>query len=126
VRHEFPSEWHRFKTHTPPNNQRHELALTLRPEHYPFWAQARLTQGSVTRMDLLARSEQNSVEVADKPDQNDNAARKDTLAKDAALGNLLIGKLTNIPLPVRPTGELKLYFEDTKLSDLWIAVSWSG
>jgi len=126
VRHEFPSEWHRFKTQTPPNNQRHELALTLRPEHYPFWAQARLEQGSVTRMDLLARSEQNSVEVADKPDQNDNAARKDTLAKDAALGNLLIGKLDKIPLPDKPTGEFKLYFEDAKLSDLWIAVSWSG
>jgi hypothetical protein len=76
VRHEFPSEWHRFKTHTPPNNQRHELALTLRPEHYPFWSQARLAQGSVTRMDLLARSEQNSVEVVDKPDQNENAARE--------------------------------------------------
>jgi len=130
VRHEFPSEWHRFKTHTPPNNQRHELALTLRPEHYPFWAQARLAQGSVTRMDLLARSEQTpvpgSIEVADKPDKNDNTARKDTLAKDAALGNLLVGKLTNIALPARPTSELKLYFEDTKLSDLWIAVSWSA
>jgi hypothetical protein len=126
VRHEFPSEWHRFKTHTPPNNQRHELVLTLRPEHYPFWAQARLAQGNVTRMDLLARSEQNSVEVADKPDQNDNAARKDTLAKDAALGNLLIGKLDKIPLPDKPTGEFKLYFDDARLSDLWIAVTWSG
>ena len=129
VRHEFPSEWHRFKTHTPPNNQRHELALTLRPEHYPFWAQARLTQGqgSVTRMDLLARSEQTPVPGSiDVFYDKSNAANKDTLAKDTALGNLLVGKLTKIPLPVKPTGELKLYFDDTKLSDLWIAVSWSA
>jgi hypothetical protein len=129
VRHEFPSEWHRFKTQTPPNNQRHELALTLRPEHYPFWAQARLTQGqgSVTRMDLLARSEQTPVPGSiDVFYDKSNAANKDTLAKDTALGNLLVGKLTKIPLPVKPTGELKLYFDDTKLSDLWIAVSWSA
>ena len=130
IRHEFPGEWHRFKTQTPPNNQRRELALTLRPEHYPFWAQARLAPASVTRVDLLARSERapvpGSTEVADKPDKSDNTAKKDTLAKDAALGNLLVGKLTNIALPAQPTGELKLYFEDARLSDLWIAVSWSG
>lgn len=81
-------------------------------------------------MDLLARSEQTpvpgSIDVYDKISDQPNAAMKDTLAKDAALGNLLVGKLTNIPLPVRPTGELKLYFDDTKLSDLWIAVSWSA
>ncbi|MCL6542206.1 MAG: hypothetical protein K6T87_16745 [Roseiflexus sp.] len=128
VRHEFPGEWHRFKTQTPPDGQRRELALTLRPEHYPFWAQGRLAQGSVTRVDLLARSEQapvpGSMDVFNKISDQPNAAEKDTLAKDAALGNLLIGILDKIPLPDKPTGEFKLYFDDARLSDLWIAVSW--
>ncbi|MDW8214020.1 MAG: hypothetical protein RMJ55_10715, partial [Roseiflexaceae bacterium] len=105
--------------------QRRELALTLRPEHYPFWAQGRLN--GVSRIDLLARSEKQpapaSIEVADGAS---NAARKDTLAKDATLGNLLVGRLTNIPLPDKPAGDLKLYFDSADLSDLWLAVSWQG
>ncbi|HWP47868.1 MAG TPA: hypothetical protein VNM22_11955 [Candidatus Limnocylindrales bacterium] len=128
VRHEFPTEWHRFKTQTPPAGQRQELALTLRPEHYPFWAQGRLN--SVIRVDLLARSEQEpipaSIEVADKADTSDGTTKKDTLVKDASLGNLLVGRLTNITLPAKPIGALKLYFVDAKLSDFWIAVTWSG
>lgn len=128
VRHEFPGEWHRFKTQTPPAGQRHELALTMRPEHYPFWAQGRLN--SVSRIDLLARSEQRpvpaAIEVADKVDTNDGATNKDTLVKDASLGNLFVGKLTNVTLPAKPIGELKFYFENAQLSDLWIALAWSG
>jgi hypothetical protein len=126
VRHEFPAEWHRFKTQTPPQGQRHELVLTLKPEHYPFWAQGRLN--SVSRVDLLVRFEQKppaSIEVADKADTSDGT-KKDTLVKDASLGNLLVGKLDKIPLPQRPVGQLTLYFADAQLSDLWIAVTWSG
>lgn len=125
VRHEFPGEWHRFKTQTPLPGQRRELALTLKPEHYPFWAQGRLN--SVSRIDLLARSEKEpapaSIEVADGAG---DAASKDTLAKDTALGNLLVGRLTNIPLPDKPTGDLRLYFDSADLSDLWLAVQWQG
>jgi len=38
VRHDFPTEWARFQTATPPANHRFELKLVLRPEHYPFWS----------------------------------------------------------------------------------------
>jgi hypothetical protein len=129
VRHEFPAEWHRFKTQTPPQGQRHELALTLKPEHYPFWAQGRLKNASVTRVDLLVRYEQKppaSIEVADKADTSDGTTKKDTLVKDASLGNLLVGKLDKIPLPEQPVGLLTLYFNNNQLSDLWIAVTWSA
>lgn len=126
VRHEFPAEWHRFKTQTPPAGHRHELALTLRPEHYPFWAQGRLN--SVSRIDLLAQSEKTpvpaSIKVADKA--SDASAKTDTLAKDTALGNLLVGRLTNIPLPEKPADKIKLYFENAELDDLWLAVRWTG
>ncbi|MCX7790913.1 MAG: hypothetical protein N2378_09765 [Chloroflexaceae bacterium] len=78
------------------------------------------------RIDLLARSEKQpapaSIDVADGAG---NAARKDTLAKDATLGNLLVGRLTNIPLPDKPTGDLKLYFDGADLADVWIAVTWT-
>ncbi|MCP9448641.1 MAG: neuraminidase-like domain-containing protein [Nitrospira sp.] len=120
VRHEFPGEWHRFKTQTPPAGHRHELALTLRPEHYPFWAQGRLN--GVSRIDLLARSSRSGVTIADRAIDGNT----DNLNRDAALGDLLVGRLTAIPLPTRPTGEVTLYFENAELDDFWLAVSWTG
>ena len=126
VRHEFPTEWAKFQSKTPALNHRFELKLPLRPEHYPFWSQGRLN--STVRADVLARSTMapipTNLAFADKADKNDVTANSDTLAKETSLANLLIGKLTNIPLP-NPVGELKLFFDDNTLSDLWIIVQWS-
>ena len=66
-----------------------------------------------------------SVDVADKRDKNDAMAKKDILAKDPALGNLLVGKLTNIGLPTKPDGELKLFVDSNAFSDFWLAVTWN-
>jgi hypothetical protein len=124
VRHEFPAEWHRFKTQTPPPGQRHELALTLKAEHYPFWAQGRLK--SISQIKLLARSDQEqttSIDVFDKADKSEGT-KKGTLSQDTALGNLLVGPVTNALQ--NPVGSLALYFDDAQLSDLWIAVTWKN
>jgi hypothetical protein len=84
----------------------------------------------VSRVDLLVRSEQkqipNSLDVFDKAADTSDGTKKDSLSKEPSLGNLLVGKLTNIPLPEQPVGSFTLYFDDAKLSDLWIAVTWSG
>jgi Tc toxin complex TcA C-terminal TcB-binding domain len=128
VRHEFPTEWARFQRQVPAAGQRHELALTLRSEHYPFWGQERLKQ--VKRVDILARSMQDpapaSLDVFDQIDDQPGQAKKDSLVKNAALGDLLVGKLTEIALPASPMGAFKLYFGDKTLEDLWFAVTWGG
>jgi hypothetical protein len=117
----------KFQNQTPAANQRYELALTMREEHYPFWSQGRLN--SVARVDILARSTATptlgSVGVADKADKNDATTKSDTLVKDISLGNLLVGKLVTIALPANPVGDLKLFFDDKAMADLWIAVTWS-
>ena len=127
VRHEFPTEWAKFRSQTPAVNQRFELVLNLRPEHYPFWSKGRLN--SVARVDILARGTKDlalaSVDVFDKLDTTDATAKKDTLAKDPAMGNLLVGKLTHIGLPAKPDGQLRLFFDANPMADLWIAVTWS-
>lgn len=127
VRHEFPSEWAKFQSQTPAANQRFELKINLRPEHYPFWSKDRLN--GVTRVDILGQSTQKpvpgSVDVADKLDKNDATEKKDILSKDSALGNLLVGKLTNIGLPTKPDGELKLFVDSNAFSDFWLAVTWN-
>jgi hypothetical protein len=131
VRHEFPSEWAKFLGQVPGAGDRNELAIKLRQAHYPFWSQGRLK--SVTRVDILARSTEDSaptsLDVFDKASGLPPATKKDTLNKDPALGDLLVGKLTSgetgIALP-KPEGELKLIFAGKAISDLWIAVTWSS
>ena len=125
VRHEFPSEWAKFQSQTLAVSQRFELKINLRPEHYPFWSKDRLN--GVTRVDILGQSTQklvpSSVDVADKLDKNDATAKKDPLSKDPALGNLLVGKLTN--LPTKPDEELQLFVDSNEFSDFWLAVTWN-
>lgn len=125
VRHEFPTEWAKFQRQTPADNQRFELALNLRPEHYPFWSQG--GPNGVTRVDVLARSTQDpvpgSVDVFQNADKNDNTT-KGTLTKDAALDNLLVGRLADSTV-LAPVGAFKLFFNDRAMADLWLAVTWN-
>jgi hypothetical protein len=128
VRDEFPNEWAKFQGQTLGANQRFALELGLRAEHYPFWSKGRLN--SVTRVDVFARSSKAtppaSIDVFDKADTTDGTTKHDTLNKHASVGNLLVGKFTSIALPATPRDTVKLYFDDSALDDLWIAVTWSG
>jgi hypothetical protein len=111
VRHEFPSEWAKFQGQTPGANQRFELTINLRKEHYPFWSKDLLN--SLVRVDILVRSAQNpvpgSMDIFDSANTAINT-KKGTLSKDAALGNLLRGQLT-AGLPAAPTGKLRFFVE---------------
>ena len=128
VRDEFPNEWAKFQTQVPGANQRFGLEVELKAEHYPFWSKDRLT--SVTRVDVLARSNKAatpaSVDVFDKADKAGANTKQDSLTRDAGIGNLLVGKFTNIGLPAAPEGSVKLYFDDRALDDVWIAITWGG
>lgn len=126
VRHDFPGEWAKFQTQTPAAGQRFELALTLRPEHYPYWSRGRLSK--VNELILFARSARSPMPTSlDLFDNADPAAAgaKDVLVRDAGLGNLLTGGLKNIARPAQPASTVKLAFADRTLEDLWLAVRWS-
>jgi hypothetical protein len=104
-------------------NQRYALALKFREEHYPSWSQERLN--NVSRIDLLVRSTETSLEVADKAEATDVSVKKVSLNKDRALGDLFVGNFNNLNLPEKPIGEFKLYFDSKLITDLWIAVTWN-
>jgi hypothetical protein len=130
VRDEFPNEWAKFQAQSPGANQRFALELELRAEHYPFWSKGRLT--NVTRVDVFARSSKAvrpaSIDVFDKADKKDNtnATKHDTLTAEDPKVNWFIGRFTSMALPAAPESDLKLFFDDKELGDLWIAVTWSG
>jgi hypothetical protein len=115
IRHEFPSEWTKFQKQTPNADQRYELTLNLQETHYPFWIKGKLK--SEARVELFVQSTQNQLDVYDvRNNQN-------SLPKSSSLAGLLGGALSNLENPV---GELKLFFGDKTMTDLWIAITWNG
>jgi len=128
LRHEFATEWSRFRTDTPPAGERHAITIPLGPQHFPLWSRGRLS--SVNSVALLASSdvtpEPATLDVFDKPLKNDPTAKKDVLAAAPGEGDLLAGALAAIPLPVKPDQELTLYLDENALADMWLALTWSG
>lgn len=119
LRHEFPSEWAKFKSiKIEGATTKAELTLELRKEHYPFWSQGRLEE--LKRVDIFAKTTKDTVEVSTNTDKTE---QKDTLVKDSSLGDLKTGKLTNITLP-KPIGQLTLYLNDNSMEELWFTVTW--
>src|SRR5262249_15500836 len=122
VRHEFPSAWAAFKRSPPPGGPipRAALTLDLKPEHYPFWSIGRLGD-QTRRVDLFARTTKNNVSVHDTP-TDVAGTKKDDLHKDGSIGGLCAGPLT-VTRP-KTTGSFTLYFDDSSITDLWIAANW--
>jgi len=118
IRHEFPSEWAKFQKQSPNTDRRYELTLSFQEEHFPYWSKGKLD--GVVRIEIFARSGKNQLDISDIRNNHDS------LAKSSAFEDLLAGKLSNIPLPEKPVGELKLFFGDKTITDLWMAITWSG
>lgn len=118
VRHDFPSEWARFRAAE--GDGPFTLDLTLGEEHYPFWARNHL--GAVHQVALLADTDQPAVDLTENAD---GSGASDTLELDPSQGDLRVGLLDAVPLP-DTTGDLALHLSDNDLRDLWIAVTWEA
>jgi len=122
MRHEFPTEWAKFKNaKIGGKSPTAELTLTLREEHYPFWSKGNLEV--IKRVDLFADTK-NAVSISYKSDGTEPQA----LGKDPSLGNLWAGKLANLPATTKPvsttTEKFTLYFTDNSMEDFWLAITW--
>ena len=113
MRHEFPTEWAKFKNVG--DGLPAELAIELRTEHYPFWAASFVE--SIKRIGIFARTTSEDIMVSYAFQGQEN---KVTLA--APLGDLRFATLTGTPLPP-PTGKLALAFSTDSMDDLWLAVT---
>ncbi len=119
IRHEFPSEWARFKSvETGPAKDRAELLITLKPEHYPFWSKS--GNIDVRRLEMFARAPKGVVSYDVYEARSGEG--KDTLTNDDSLGGLKSGKLKT--LLASPTAKFSRYFDDNSMDDLWVALTW--
>ncbi|MDP1822774.1 MAG: hypothetical protein Q8L48_06020 [Archangium sp.] len=129
ARHEFPSEWARFKSAKNVSDAAPaKLALQLEERHYPFWSRDRLKV--VKRVEVVAstgRPTQAALveEPAGGPAAPVPAAAALTrLTADANLGaGMLRAALT--PLPSKPACSLSFYASDNGMEDLWLLVTWA-
>jgi hypothetical protein len=119
VRHEFPTEWARFKgirlTDVAPVV---DLSLTFREEHYPFWSKGR--RDVIAGVELIAKTDGPPINVSYEPG---GAGTSDHV--EARLGDLRRGALTHFPLR-QPVGSFALYLDDNSMEELWLAVTWGG
>jgi hypothetical protein len=114
VRHEFPSDWARFK-----KSAENELTINLKQEHYPYWSVNRL--GAIKRVEMLARADKSSIKVTQQ--QNGAITNVGNLVKDPRFGNLRAGTLTDPS--IAPIGAFACRFDDTtSIQDIWLALLW--
>ncbi len=133
VRHEFPSEWAKFKNvKFEDDTKPAELALNLSEEHYPFWSRASKPL-ALNRVEVIARPNnetapakktKDTITIFDKSDDEPAGTRmEDKLERVPSLNNFRRGELKKIPKPPA-TGKFSLYFDDNSMNDLWLAVTW--
>jgi hypothetical protein len=123
IRHEFPNEWAKFQNQTDNGNQRFELTLNLRPEHYPYWSQGCLN--SVKRVGILvmvSNPKTTPIDVYYKA-ENDETEKTVSLREDPNIVNLLVGELTG---EAKPLGEFKVFLNNKMMRNIWITVAWSS
>jgi hypothetical protein len=121
IRHEFPTAWARFTSST--MDPEASLTITLRPEHYPFWA-SRLTPIALHGLDMFCEpgpDTRQTITVATAP-QGDPARTEHPLPTDSNLGGLRAGPLTG-PLPPA-LGEVTLHLDDNSMKNIWLALTW--
>lgn len=120
IRHEFPTEWVKFKNANPSDGGNYDLILNLRPEHYPFWSKGRLNK--IARLEVIAQGDDslNKVTVFQNPEQQWNI----TLSKDPTT-SLYRGTLTPGEGMI-PTGKLNFSFSTNAIDNLWIAITWES
>lgn len=123
VRHEFPTEWARF-TAVALDAQTLEapLTLTLREEHYPFWA-SKVGPIELHGLGLFAEpgvGTETAITVATAP--TGDPARTEHSLKVTGPSDLRVGALSD-PLPPA-LGELSLRLDDNSMADLWLVLSW--
>ena len=112
LRHDFPTEWARFKS-GPATNAR--LSFTPRAERYPFWSVGRLE--AVKRVDVFARATGSLTIGAVGSTVRDSFG-------SAGLGQLKGTRLTEPP--ATPTDPFGLELSRSAVDELWLAVTWGA
>ncbi len=123
VRHEFPTEWAKFK------NPRSIdiLTLEIQEEHFPYWSKDRL--GVIKKLDIFRLDKNNITEVSFEADSRvEKFINKPDGTKTSDGGEKLLTELPNVSLklnaPEKFTLEFNFHIKDKSIEDIWLALTW--
>lgn len=123
VRHEFPTEWARFKAiEASPEAQAFPLTIKPGNEHYPFWSMSRLD--TVRWVDVFIRSSDNSEVGIAQEAGPDLEGEPNFETIDGDLGLLKTGRLGW--QPDSPTDKFTLYLNRNNIDDLYLVFAWGS
>lgn len=121
MRHEFPSEWARFKKVALSAGQTATLSFDLGDEHFPY--RMHQTFSNVKRLHVFGRTEVQQVKAKLSRGTSATAIGETPLVKGE-------GVITPPSQPggqegFDPRGHFELQFDSTAFEDLWIVMDWS-
>ena len=122
VRHEFPTEWAKFKDEQLTSNPKVFAKLTFepKPEHYPYWSQGSLNR--VKQADVFAETTNAHVIVSPRPDGKEIGGATESPELSTFSGNLRKRELASPP--ATPIETVTLYFNDKSMDNIWLALAW--
>jgi len=111
MRHEFGSEWARFKRPMDSNGEKASLKFTLGKEHFPYRLE-KMTQPA-KRLHLYFTG---------------NASGEVEFHRNATIigTNQLVNGVAFDQSPFQTTGDFEIRFDSNTLDDLWLVVDWSA
>jgi len=115
MRHDFPSEWTRFKRVTPAAGQSASLSFALTAEHFPYRVEASLAKAKSVHVFGVTDESQMQGELL----KGGKSIGTDTLVD----GEGTFPSSANGEFDVR--GDFELRLTSTALEDLWVVVDWS-
>lgn len=123
MRQDFPSEWARFKAFKlDAENLEAPLTITLRREHYPFWA-IKVAHIELNELKLLAKPAVGSDSTISVSTASSADLSRIEHPLETRVGDLMMGALDE-PLP-EALGEMSLYLNSNSLDDIWMILAWS-
>lgn len=128
VRHDFPTEWAQFKNAHANASQRCEFKLSLKPEHFPFWATTFLGQTEPESTVFIDSSSTSNIAlyISSSPPTPPATEVKD-IVKVLGTGEKYYSGLLAEVGPVATLGDWLVYFDESdrnKMKDLWLSVRW--
>ncbi len=122
LRHEFPTEWARFKNvKIESGTTNAEITFNIRNEHFPYWSKSRLE--SINEIVFYIKDSTGIVT------QNPSSSEIEIFTQKPD-GNTSTETLTEphtIAIPIPPdkfTLKFKVNFNDNSMEDLWLALTW--
>lgn len=120
LRHEFPTEWAKFKSvqiggAVPVA----KLTLPIQEEHFPFWSKGRLE--TVRQVSVLTKTGEKSAKKI-KEEVEIITRKPDGTTSQSTLQNL--AEISIPKPPNRFTLKLTFDFNDNSMEDLWLALAW--